>query len=180
MYEVIKVTQPQFEPGDIARAKELLDKYWLTQGKEVTLFEDSFSKALGVKHSIAINSGSSANYLMLSALIEDGTLKKGDRIAVPALAWITSIAPIIQLGLVPVFTDVYSDGPNIFTLDFSKVNTDFAFPIAFAGFSPKQDSRTVAIDGCNALKDETAPLQSYSFFCFPPHHYRRRWHDNNQ
>lgn len=77
----------------------------LTYGKQVREFEESFSKKLGTKYSVLVNSGSSANLLMIAALIERGISKFNKKIVVPALSWATDIAPIMQLGLQPVLCD---------------------------------------------------------------------------
>ena len=60
-----------------------------------------------------VNSGSSANLILLSALINLGRLQLGDRVGVSGVTWSTNIMPIIQLGLIPVLIDVEKDGVNI-------------------------------------------------------------------
>tara|TARA_R100000008_G_C3577251_1_gene166040 strand:+ start:535 stop:1689 length:1155 start_codon:yes stop_codon:yes gene_type:complete len=77
----------------------------LTKGEVTLEYENTWSKFLGCKNSIFVNSGSSANLLMLYALIELGRLKSGDKVAVPALSWATDLAPVVQLGLQPVLCD---------------------------------------------------------------------------
>ena len=69
-------------------------------------FEDNYSKYLGVKYGIAVNSGTSANILALNTLIESGDLAKGDCVAIPATTFISVATPIIQLGLKPVYIDI--------------------------------------------------------------------------
>jgi len=61
---------------------------------------------LGVNHSLFVSSGSTANMLLLSAIKTRYNLKDGDKVLVPAMTWVTNIAPIIQLGLKPIFCDV--------------------------------------------------------------------------
>lgn len=61
------------------------------------------------------NSGSSANLLAISSLVNSGKLKKGDKIIVPALAWSTTIFPLVQHGLIPVYLDCCSETFNINT-----------------------------------------------------------------
>lgn len=74
----------------------------LTMGELTKEFEESFSEWLGVKHSLFVNSGSSANMLMLYTMM----YKYGiDKIAVPALSWSTDLAPMIQFGIEPVLID---------------------------------------------------------------------------
>jgi CDP-6-deoxy-D-xylo-4-hexulose-3-dehydrase len=64
---------------------------------------------LGVKHSLFVSSGRTANTLLLSAIVEKYNLKRGDKVLVPAMTWVTNIAPVIQLGLEPIFCDVEKD-----------------------------------------------------------------------
>lgn len=82
---------------------------WLTTGRFNDEFEKKFAQYLGVKHALSTNSGSSANLLALSALtshkLGDRQLKKGDEVITVAAGFPTTINPIIQQGLVPVFVD---------------------------------------------------------------------------
>ena len=77
----------------------------LTKGEVTLRYEQAWSEFLGCKQSVFVNSGSSANLLMLYALIEQGKLKAGDRVIVPALSWATDLSPVVQLGLEPVLCD---------------------------------------------------------------------------
>mgnify|MGYP003626710006 FL=1 len=91
---------------DIDKLIEWLKTYpRLTKGDLTIEFEQLWSKFMGVKHSIFVNSGSSANLVMVYALIESGILKIGDDIIIPSLSWSTSLAPAIQFGLNPVLCD---------------------------------------------------------------------------
>jgi CDP-6-deoxy-D-xylo-4-hexulose-3-dehydrase len=85
----------------------------LTMGEEVKKFEAKMASYLGVKHFVMVNSGSSANLLMIEALMRPAIVKPslsaGDSILVPAIAWPTTIWPLIQLGLNPLFVDVNLD-----------------------------------------------------------------------
>ena len=80
-----------------------------TNGPKVRKFEERWSEWLGVNYSLFVSSGSTANLLLLSAMISRYNLKKGDKVLVPAMTWVTNVAPIIQLGLKPVFCDVDND-----------------------------------------------------------------------
>jgi len=77
----------------------------LSKGPLTLEFEKKWAKWLGTKHAVFVNSGSSANLLMIYALICHGWLKKGDKVIVPALSWATDVAPLIQLGLTPILCD---------------------------------------------------------------------------
>lgn len=70
-----------------------------TCGEEVEAFEEEFARWHGVDYAVMCNSGSSANLLMIAALSEFRTFERGDVVAVPALAWSTTYAPLVQFGL---------------------------------------------------------------------------------
>lgn len=87
-------------------AKFILTSDKFTQGKRVEELEREWSKWLGCKHSLYVSSGSTANFLLIAAVIEKYNLKKGDKVLLPACTWVTNINPIFQLGLTPIFCDV--------------------------------------------------------------------------
>ena len=98
---------------------------WFGVSKYARRFESEFSRFLGVKRTIVTNSGSSANLLAVSALLskqlsEDERLKPGDEVITPALTFPTTLNPIIQNGLVPVFLDVDPETYNIRADDLEK------------------------------------------------------------
>ena len=114
-------------------------------GNEVKDFESKMSKYLGVKHFVMVNSGSSANLLIIESLmrptISRPRLNPGDCVLVPAIAWPTTIWPLIQLGLNPVFVDV---DPNTLALDLeaaqrliesSRIPVKSVFPIHPLGYA---------------------------------------------
>lgn len=82
---------------------------WLTTGRFNDEFEKKFAKYLGCKYALTTNSGSSANLLALSALtshkLGEKQLKKGDEVITVAAGFPTTVNPIVQQGLVPVFID---------------------------------------------------------------------------
>jgi CDP-6-deoxy-D-xylo-4-hexulose-3-dehydrase len=75
----------------------------LTQSLQVESFEREWSEWLGVKHSVFVNSGSSANLLTLAAL---GETRGTGEIIVPTLTWVSDIAAALQCGYTPVFVDI--------------------------------------------------------------------------
>jgi CDP-4-dehydro-6-deoxyglucose reductase, E1 len=85
----------------------------LSMGDQCVDFENSFSKFHKFKHGVLVNSGSSANLLLIQALLILGKLKKGDKIGVSALTWSTNVMPLIQLGLIPVPIDVNKNTLNV-------------------------------------------------------------------
>ena len=90
---------------------------WLTAGRFNAEFEKSFARKLGIKYALSTNSGSSANLLAMTTLtspkLGDRRLKKGDEVIAVAAGFPTTVNPIIQNGLVPVFVDVDSATYNI-------------------------------------------------------------------
>lgn len=87
----------------------------LTMGKNVEQFEKEFATYIGSQYAIMVNSGSSANLLAMAVLSNfkyKNKLNRGDKIIVPTICWSTSVWPIIQMGLEPVFVDI-----NINTLN---------------------------------------------------------------
>jgi len=102
---------PYWDEREVAAAiTTLLEGKWLPAGEEVNKFERAFSKMFDFKHSVMVNSGSSANLVMIAALKKYFDWQDGDEIIVCACGFPTTINPIIQNGLKPVFVDIdYSD-----------------------------------------------------------------------
>jgi CDP-6-deoxy-D-xylo-4-hexulose-3-dehydrase len=78
----------------------------VTMGARTRAFEAAWAAYCGRAHGVMVNSGSSANLLMLAALVETGMLAPGDEVLVPAVGWSTTLFPVAQAGLVPVVVDV--------------------------------------------------------------------------
>ncbi|MDD5012087.1 MAG: lipopolysaccharide biosynthesis protein RfbH [Candidatus Nanoarchaeia archaeon] len=90
--------------------------FWLTLGKEGKEFEKKFGDYLGLEKVIVCNSGSSANLLAISSLCSptiDNPLKRGEEIITTAATFPTTLAPIIQNNLIPVFIDINLGDYNI-------------------------------------------------------------------
>ena len=77
-----------------------------TQFEKVKEFEQEYSRWLGTKYCVYVNSGSSANLLLIAALKELYQWRLNDEIIVPAVTWVTNISPVMQYGLKPVFLDI--------------------------------------------------------------------------
>lgn len=84
--------------------------FWLTSGRYSEQFENEFAEFVGAEYAMLTNSGSSANLLALSALtsplLGDKRLKKGDEVITVAAGFPTTVNPIIQNNLIPVFLDI--------------------------------------------------------------------------
>jgi CDP-6-deoxy-D-xylo-4-hexulose-3-dehydrase len=85
----------------------------LSMGEQCALFERNFAHWQQARFSILVNSGSSANLLLVQAMLNSGRWKLGDRIGVSAVTWSTNVMPLIQLGLLPVLIDVDLNTLNI-------------------------------------------------------------------
>jgi len=104
--EGIPLAMPSFGRNEIQEAMDSLLSGWITMGKKVKKFEERWSNYVGSNYGVAVNSGSSALLVMLSAMIECGYLKRGQEIILPAIGWSTSLFSVVQAGLVPVLVDV--------------------------------------------------------------------------
>lgn len=91
--------------------------FWLTTGRFAAQFEREFAKLFGVRHAVLVNSGSSANLVALSCLtsprLKERRLKAGDEVITVAAGFPTTVNPIVQNNLVPVFVDVQIPTYNI-------------------------------------------------------------------
>jgi len=114
-----------YDNGEIENMINAILDGWFGVSKYARKFEFRFSRFLGVKRTIITNSGSSANLLAVSALLsnqlsEEERLRPGDEVITPALTFPTTLNPILQNGLVPVFLDVDLETYNIRAEDLEK------------------------------------------------------------
>lgn len=98
-----------FDADEVEAAVGATLDFWLTLGPEGEAFEEEFARMLQVKSSMLVNSGSSANLLAVAALtsgsLGERQLRPGDEVITVAAGFPTTVAPILQHGLVPVFID---------------------------------------------------------------------------
>ncbi len=148
-------------------ANFVMNSGMLSMNSECKKFEESFSKIQKRKYSILVNSGSSANLILLQALLNLGRLKKGDKVGFSALTWATNVMPIIQLGLVPVPVDCDMETLNTSSKNLKdKVKTLKAFFITnVLGFSDnireikkicKNNKVILLEDNCESLGSEVS------------------------
>ncbi len=114
-----KLQENILEDKDIAELVEFIrTTKRFTQFNAVKKFEAAWSKWQGCKYSVYVNSGSSANLIMISAMKELRGWKDGDEIIVPTVTWVTNISPVFQCGLRPVFVDI---NLNDFSFDYDAI-----------------------------------------------------------
>ena len=106
----IPVTGKVYGPEEITAAVNASLDFWLTSGPYTAEFESRFAKLVGMRHAFMVNSGSSANLIALTSLtsprIGDRALKPGDEVLTVAAGFPTTVTPILQNGLTPVYIDV--------------------------------------------------------------------------
>ena len=98
---------PYWDHSEIAEViHSMIRGKWLSSGEKVARFEKHFGERFGLPNNLMVNSGSSANLVMMAALKKRFGWQDGDEIVVCACGFPTSIAPIVQNGLTPVFVDI--------------------------------------------------------------------------
>jgi CDP-6-deoxy-D-xylo-4-hexulose-3-dehydrase len=177
---------------ELANLAEASVEFWLTGGRWHTRLEAGLAGWYGVSHARLVNSGSSANLLavatLMSHLLGDRRLQPGDEVITVAAGFPTTVAPVVQLGLVPVFVDVTLPGYN---LDVSRLQAALSprtravmvahtlgnpFDLAAVSAFCRQHGLWLVEDNCDAAgstfqgrKTGTfGDLATLSFY--PPHH----------
>ncbi len=123
----------------------------LTQSTHVREFEDAWSAWLGVKHSVFVNSGASANFISMAAL---KARRVSGQVIVPALTWVSDIASVLHFGFEPVFVDI---DPQTLSMSSEQVlsrlnsNTVAVFLTHAQGFNGLSDELLVELDRRNIV-----------------------------
>jgi CDP-6-deoxy-D-xylo-4-hexulose-3-dehydrase len=131
-----------------ALTKFIMDAKKLSMGDEVAKFERNFADWQGRKYAAMVNSGSSANLILIQAMLNTGRLRKGDKVGVSALTWATNVMPLIQLGLEPRMLSVDSHTLNLSDDIALPTDLDAVFVTNALGFSCDLD---ILKDKCDAL-----------------------------
>ncbi len=107
---VVPVSGRVFDADELVYLVDSALDFWLTTGRYADQFEREFARFMQVRHALLCNSGSSANLLALSALtspkLGERQLKPGDEVITIAAGFPTTVNPIIQNNLTPVFLDI--------------------------------------------------------------------------
>jgi len=104
-----KLLEDGFSKKDLSIGVKVLLSGQITMASQTRKFEIEFAKKLGVRYALMVNSGSSANLLATYAAgnpLRKKRFKLGDEVLIPVLCWSTSLWPLVQFGLKPVFVDV--------------------------------------------------------------------------
>ena len=120
---IIKLMKSTFYKENEAKSKIInfiKNANKLSMGEEVFKWEKSFAKWQNHSYSIAVNSGSSANLLLIQSLLNIGKLKQGDKVAFSCVTWSTNVMPLIQLGLQPIPVDVELSTLNVSSKTFKE------------------------------------------------------------
>jgi len=190
--DLVPVSGKVVDANDLKALLDAALDMWLTTGRFAHKFEREFAKLVGSRSSLLVNSGSSANLAAFSALtspkLGERALKKGDEVITVAAGFPTTVNPILQNGMVPVFLDVHVPTYNIDTTHLEEALSDKTRAIMIAhtlgnpfdletisNFAKKHNLWLVE-DTCDALgatydgkKVGTfGDLATYSFY--PAHH----------
>jgi len=113
----VPVSGKVFGPEEVVALVRASLDFWLTSGPETQTFERELARRAGVRHALMVNSGSSANLLAVatacSRLRGERRLRAGDEVITVAAGFPTTVNPLVQHGLVPVFVDVDAATGNI-------------------------------------------------------------------
>jgi len=107
----IPVAKPDIGKDEIEAVIETMRSGWVTQGKKVEEFEESFAKYCGVKYGVAVSSGTAALHIALDSL----GIKKGDEVITTPLSCVATTNPIVYLNAKPIFVDVEPETLNMDT-----------------------------------------------------------------
>lgn len=190
--DVVKYAGRVFDETELVNLVDSSLDFWLTSGRFSEDFEFEFAEYLGLSDAIIVNSGSSANLLAVSALtsplLGKRQLTAGDEVITAAAGFPTTVAPIVQNNLVPVFIDMKTGDYNIDPMELKKAvgpktraiflahtlgnpwNVDEVMKIA------KENKLWVIEDNCDALGSLyrgklTGTLGDISTFSFYPAHH---------
>ena len=188
----VPVTGKVFDRMEIIAAVRASLDFWLTSGPETEKFERDFAKYVNMRHAFMVNSGSSANLVALSALtsnkLGDRALKPGDEVLTVAAGFPTTVTPILQNNLTPVYVDIDLGTyvANIDMLEEAITNKTKAIMMAHTLGNPfnltkvselaKKHNLWVIEDSCDALggtylNQKIGSFGDISTFSFYPAHH---------
>ena len=172
----------------IVAIKTLLTGKWLSSGENVKMFENEFARKINNRYAVMVNSGSSANLVLIAALKKYFKWQDQDEIIVSVVGFPTTIAPIVQNNLKPIFIDIEM---NTLNFDLNKIEEKITSKTKAIFLSPvlgnppdmyrlidicKKHKMELVLDNCDSLGttwdklylNECAVASSNSFY--PSHH----------
>ena len=120
MINKIPLAKPYVGEEEIQAVSEVIRSGWLSLGPKLTEFENEFAKFIGIKHAIAVNSGTSGLHLCIKAL----NIKPGDEVITSSFSFVASSNPVIFEGGKPVFVDIDERTYNIDPQKLERAITD--------------------------------------------------------
>ena len=140
----IDLIQDTIDNQDIDNLIEWLKTYpRLTKGSKTIEFENKWAQWLGTKYSVFVNSGSSANLLMLYTLKILNKMKN-NKVCVPSLCWVTDLSPVLQFNLEPLLIDCNLDNLSVDLNHLEQVfqteNPSVLILVSVLGLSPDMES----------------------------------------
>ena len=168
---MIKLVNDTIDKNDVNQLIEWLGSNpRLTKGPVTLELERKWSDWLGVENSIFCNSGSSANLLMLWALVEAGRITKDAKVVVPSVAWATDLAPVMQLGMTPILCDSnlhdLSVDINHLEVLFNETKPDVLLLVSVLGLVPEMESIVQLCDKYNViLLEDTCESMGSEYQC---------------
>lgn len=135
---MIPVQRPYLGQEELEAVHRVFDSRWLGMGSTTRDFEDRLREFLGVKHVVAVNTGTSALHLALDAL----GLAPGDEVIVPSLTFVASVQAILCVGAIPVFCEVRPDTLNLDPADVRRritPRTRAVMPVHYGGLACEMD-----------------------------------------
>ena len=158
---MIPLVRDTIDKNDIDKLIEWLKTYpHLTKGKLTVEYEKRWAEWLGTKYAVFVNSGSSANLLMLYSLIATGKIKLGDKVVVPTVSWSTDLAPVVQLGLEPILCDCNMEDLSIDINHFKNIikehNPKALMLVSVLGLVPQMDEILSVCSSNNVILLEDA------------------------
>jgi dTDP-4-amino-4,6-dideoxygalactose transaminase len=135
---MIPVQRPYLGDEELEAVRKVFDTRWLGMGSTTKEFEDKLREMLGVKHVIAVNTGTSALHIAMDAL----DLKAGDEVIVPSLTFAAALQAVLAVGARPVFCDVHADTLNLDVADALRrvtPRTRVIMPVHYGGLACEMD-----------------------------------------
>ncbi len=142
-----------YDDEELRLGVESVLQFWLTAGPFANQFEKQMREYFGSQAAYLVNSGSSANLLMIATLIspqiKDG-LRAGDEVITPAVTFPTTLTPLVQNGLIPVFVDCQ---PGVYDIDVTQIEAAIG-PKTRAIFVPHTVGIPCDLDALVALAEK--------------------------